>query len=109
MEVQVSARMKSSACSSTSWPLSKAEHVSALVDVHSDQCCCLHILSCISEGFACDCMCPRLSTYQHAFGLVMLCICLCLQASRAVDVSAYNGWYPHTHRAECVSAFIGLY
>ena len=35
--------------------------------------------------------------------------CLCLQASRAVDVSAYNGYYPHTRRAERVSAFIGLY
>jgi hypothetical protein len=50
-----------------------------------------------------------LSTYQHAFGLVMLCICLCLQASRAVDVSAYNGWYPHKRKVERVSAFIGLY
>ncbi len=49
------------------------------------------------------------STYQHVVGLVMSCICLCLQASRAVDVSAYNGWYPHTHRVERVSAFIGLY
>ena len=60
MEVHVLARIKSLACSSTSWPLSKAEHVSALVGVHSEQCCCLHILSCISEGFACDCMCLHL-------------------------------------------------
>ena len=51
-----------------------------------------------------------LSTYPHVFGLVMSCICLCLQASRAVDVSAYNGWYPNTHIAERVSAFFtGLY
>jgi hypothetical protein len=60
MEVHVLARIKSLACSSTSWPLSKAEHVSALVGVHSEQWCCLHILSCISEGFACDCMCLHL-------------------------------------------------
>jgi hypothetical protein len=34
---------------------------------------------------------------------------MCLQASRDVDLSAYNGWYLHTQRAERVSAFIGLY
>jgi hypothetical protein len=38
MQVQVSARIKSSACTSTSWPVSKAEHVSALVGVHLEQC-----------------------------------------------------------------------
>ncbi len=29
--------------------------------------------------------------------------------TRAADVSAYNGLYPHTHRAEHVSTIIGLY
>ncbi len=45
-----------------------------------------------------------LSTYQHVVGLVMSCICMCLQASRAVDVSAYNGY----NRAERVSTFYWL-
>jgi hypothetical protein len=55
MQVQISARIKSSACISTSWPVLKAEHVSALVVV----CWYLHMLLCI-EGFARVCMCVHL-------------------------------------------------
>ncbi len=56
MHVQVSARIKSSACTSTSLPMSKAEHIPVLVGVHSKQCWYLDMLSCI-EGFACVRMC----------------------------------------------------
>jgi hypothetical protein len=69
---------------------------------------CCYVMMALRAS-ACVCTFRRPSTYQHAFGLVMSCICLCLQASRAADVSAYNGLYPHTHRAEHVSTIIGLY
>ncbi len=55
MQVQVSACIKYSACTSTSWPVLKAVHVSALVGVHSEQFWYLVMLSCI-EGFAYVCI-----------------------------------------------------
>ncbi len=33
----------------------------------------------------------------------------CACKHQGLQISAYNGWYLHTHRAEGVSAFIGLY
>jgi hypothetical protein len=76
-------RFQHAACTSTSWPKPKAEHVSAFVGVHSEQCCC-----CLLYWGLCVCLhVCALRTYQHAFGLVMSHICLCMQESRAVDVS----------------------
>lgn len=98
------------------WSLSKAEHVSALVGTQPDQWCtfiCCHVwrASCVS---ACVCMCWGLSACVCTYcKLVMSCICVCLQAPRAVDVPAIQWLVPaHTeksvYREECVSAFIGL-
>jgi hypothetical protein len=33
----------------------------------------------------------------------------CACKHQGLQISAYNGWYQHTHRAERVSAFTGLY
>ena len=92
----------------TSWLVSKAEHLSALVGVHSEQCCHVDILSFI-EGFACVCMCMHLPKTWHMSACVWAGHVMYLQASTAVDVSAYNGWYLPAQRAELVSAFIGLH
>ncbi len=96
--MQVSAHIMSSPCTSNELARNckLSMYVSALVGVHSEQCWYRHILSCI-EGFACDCMCMHSAEdlvhismhYEHPEGWP--CICWHLQASRAVDVSAYNG------------------
>ncbi len=59
---------------------------------------CLHVYA-YAEDIA--------HTTMHGAGHV---IHLLVSASiKGCDVSAYNGFYPHTRRAERVSGFIGMY
>lgn len=86
MQVQALVHIKSSACTSVSWPILKAEHT----------CIYLHwlvsfravLVSSYVVMFACVCTAEALVRAGHHHHQ---CVCLRLQASRAVNISTCNG------------------
>lgn len=95
MQVQALVHIKSSACTSVSWPILKAEHT----------CIYLHwlvsfravLVSSYVVMFACVCTAEALVHISMCFHILRAGhhhhqrICLRLQASRAVNISTCNG------------------
>jgi hypothetical protein len=107
MRVQVSARIKSSACTSTSWPVLKAEHgwrafgvvlVSWHLAIHWGLCVCLHV-------------------YASAQDLAHISMLLGWSCHVSACVSKHQRLWMYLrtmagvckHRAEHVPEFVGLY
>ncbi len=105
MQVQVSARIKSSACTSTSWPVSKAEHVSAWIGVRSEQCCCL-----LYWGL-CVCLyvCMHLANISMRLGWSCYAsACACKHQGLWMYLHWMAGIHTHTERS-VYPHFISLY